>query len=201
MHTKRGIRMSLNSHHTNHPTQSGLKKAFCQKLTTTAFSSKTSVYTWGSWTSKKFCYPCKSPARNSRALGCQASHLLYNSYCHAPLCSLMDKQHWRTVLLKFYLWQFPWDLSKLKIWSSQSSKDLRFAFVMNLLLAVPCCWSMIILSNKVVDGYVLYVALPGSLLSASVVPFSISSCMDFELVGTLYQVLNLLPALVFWDNV
>ena len=56
---------------------------------------------------------------------------------------------------------------------------------------------MAILNNQVVDVYVLYVALPGSLLSAAVLPFSISSCMDFELVGTLYQVLNLLPALVF----
>lgn len=32
--------MSLNSHHTNHPTQFGLKKAFCQKLAKTVCSTK-----------------------------------------------------------------------------------------------------------------------------------------------------------------
>lgn len=52
--TKRGIRMSLNSHHTNHPTRFGLQKAVCQKLATTAFSTKPAVDTWGSWASEKF---------------------------------------------------------------------------------------------------------------------------------------------------
>ena len=60
---------------------------------------------------------------------------------------------------------------------------------------------MIILSNKVVDDYVLHVALPGLLLSSLVVPFlKISSYMDFELVVILYQILNLLQALVLRDN-